>query len=192
MKKVVLDIETKNTFADVGKREPAALDISLLGIYNYDTDSYQSFTEKEFVDLWKILEQTEMIIGFNSNYFDIPLLNKYYAGDLTKIRSLDLLEEIERMLGRRVSLDAVAQATLGINKSGYGLQAVEWWRKGEIEKVRRYCLEDVRITKEIYEFALKNRFIKYEFWGEIRQIPLDSRGWEEKGAEGQINYTLPI
>ena len=192
MKKVVLDIETKNTFADVGKREPTALDISLLGIYSYDTDSYHSFTEKEFVDLWRILEQTEMIIGFNSNHFDIPLLNKYYPGDLTKIRSLDLLEEIEKMLGRRISLDAIAQATLGINKSVHGLQAVEWWRNGEIEEVRKYCLDDVHITKEIYEFALKNQFIKYEFFGEIRQIPLDSHRWEEGGEGGQINYTLPI
>ena len=55
-------------------------------------------------------------MGYNSNHFDIPLLNKYYPGDLTRIKSIDLLEEIRKSLGRRLRLDSVAEATIGAKK----------------------------------------------------------------------------
>ena len=73
-----------------------------------------------------------MLITFNGDHFDIPLLNKYYPGDLTHIKSIDLLESIRESLGRRLRLDSVAQATIGAKKSADGLQAVRWWRVGEV------------------------------------------------------------
>ncbi|KKR13129.1 MAG: DEAD/DEAH box helicase domain protein [Candidatus Falkowbacteria bacterium GW2011_GWA2_39_24] len=114
MKKIVLDIETQNTFNEVGSRDPLALSISLLVVYDYTTDQYYSFLENEFSQLWKIIENADMIIGYNSDYFDIPLLNKYYPGDLTKIKSLDILAEIRKVINKRISLDSVAAGTLGI------------------------------------------------------------------------------
>ena len=96
MRKIVLDVETKNTFQEVGTSDPAALDISLLVIHDSATDSYTTFTPEQFSALWPILEQTDLIIGYNSDYFDIPLLNKYYPGDLTKIKSVDLMQEIKK------------------------------------------------------------------------------------------------
>ena len=76
-----------------------------------------------------------MLIGFNSDHFDIPLLNKYYPGDLTKIKSLDLLVEVKRSLGRRLRLDTIAEATLGMKKSGHGLEATRWWKEGKADLV---------------------------------------------------------
>ncbi len=129
--------------------------ISVVGIYEYEGDKYSTFTQEEFGKLWPILENVDMFITFNGDHFDIPLLNKYYPGDLFKIKSLDLLKEMHKSAGRRMKLDQIAEGTLGVNKSGHGLDAIRWWRDGEVDKVKKYCLDDVRITKDLYEYALK-------------------------------------
>ena len=132
-----------------------------------------------------------MLIGYNSDHFDIPILNKYYPGDLTRIKSLDILKEIKNSLGRRIRLDLVAEGTLGRKKMGNGLEAVVWWKNGEIDKIKKYCIEDVKITKELYEYALKNGVLKYKDLSEIREIKLDTSKWEEK-ENTSINHTLPF
>ncbi|OGY48033.1 MAG: hypothetical protein A2840_02410 [Candidatus Buchananbacteria bacterium RIFCSPHIGHO2_01_FULL_47_11b] len=190
MNKIVFDIETKNSFADVGRGDITKLDISLLVIYNYTTDSYQSFVEEEFKDLWPILEKADLLIGFNSDFFDIPILNKYYPGDLTKIKSVDLLKEIKKSYGKMLPLDLLAAGTLGINKSGHGLEALRWWREGQIDKIRAYCQQDVKITKDLYDFALTNGYLQYKVLNDVQKIPLDTASWEQKVDSG-INLTMP-
>lgn len=192
MRKITFDIETSNIFADVGSNDPAKLALSVVCIHDSATDSYSSYLEEDLKKLWPILEKTDMLIGYNSDHFDIPLLNKYYPGDLTKIKSLDLLKEIRASLGRRIKLDDVAEATLGKNKTGHGLEAVVWWRNGEKDKVIKYCLEDVKITKELYEYALKNKLVKYKDGNIVKEIPLDISGWEEYNRGAFINHTLPF
>ncbi len=182
MKKVVFDIETKNIFQDVGSNDPVDLDISLVGLYDYDTNAYTSYLQEEFDEMWKIIGKADMLITFNGDHFDIPLLNKYYKkaglGDLTKIRSLDLLKEIRNAYGRRMKLDQIAEGTFGINKPGNGLEAVAWWRTGEIEKIRKYCLSDVKITKDVYEHALKNNKLLFKEGPFTKEIKLDTKHWE--------------
>ncbi|OGF31469.1 hypothetical protein A2533_01345 [Candidatus Falkowbacteria bacterium RIFOXYD2_FULL_35_9] len=190
MKKIVFDIETKNSFAEVGNNI-SGFEISVVGLYDSERDVYESYFEQDFVNLWPILEQADMLIGFNSNSFDIPILNKYYSGDLTKIKSLDILQEIYQVMDKRTSLDSIAEATLGVNKSGHGLQAIEWWKSQELEKLKNYCLDDVKITKQIYDFTRENNFLLYTKQGEIRKVQIDATNWEKK-LETKINLTLPI
>ena len=79
MDKIVLDIETKNSFADVGGQENLTkLDISFVGVYSYNKNEYLSFFENELDKLAPILQNAGLIIGFSSNRFDLPILNKYY------------------------------------------------------------------------------------------------------------------
>ena len=191
MRKIVFDIETRNFFQDVGSSDPTSLDISVVGIYDSERDVYQSFLVEELPRLWPILETTDMLIGFNSEHFDIPLLNKYYSGDLSKIKSLDILKEIQKAVGRRMKLDQLAEGTLGINKSGNGLEAVNWWKSGEIEKIKKYCIDDVRITKEIYEYALKNSKLFFKEGGKMNEINLDTSLWEQV-ASSTLTHTLPF
>ncbi|HVY55344.1 MAG TPA: ribonuclease H-like domain-containing protein, partial [Thermodesulfobacteriota bacterium] len=162
MRKIVFDIETRNIFQDVGSNDPRDLDISVVCLYDYSTDQYHSFLQEDFGKLWPILESADMLITFNGDHFDIPLLDKYYPGDLTKIKSLDLLKEVKKSLGFRIKLDSIAQATLGAGKSGHGLEAVTWWKQGEIEKIIKYCKDDVKVTKDIYDYALKNGSLKFK------------------------------
>jgi DEAD/DEAH box helicase domain-containing protein len=177
MRVVVFDIETANWMDEVGSGNPADLSIALVGIHDSETDTYASFLEHELPELWKILERTDVLVGYNSDHFDIPLLNKYYPGDLAQMRSLDLMQEVHRSLGRRLKLDTIAEATLGEKKSADGAQSLKWWRQGEVEKVRRYCLKDVELTKRIYDHALKNSALKYRDLGILREVKLDTSGW---------------
>jgi len=192
MHKIFFDIETKNIFEEVNSNDPTSLDLSVVCIYDSATESYSSYLEKDLNKLWPILESADMLIGYNSDHFDIPILNKYYSGDLTKIKSLDLMKEIKKSLGRRIKMDTIAEATLGKNKSGHGLDAVGWWRTGEVDKIIKYCLEDVKITKEIYDYARENNLVKYKDGNEIKDILLDTKDWEKKDEPQAMTFSLPF
>lgn len=171
---IVLDIETQNTFEEVGGYFTDKLKVSLVGVYFYETDTYESFLEADLPQMFQRLEQGGRIIGYNSIGFDMPVLNNYYVGDLLKLPQLDLLKEIEKALGHRIKLDDVAKATLGTQKSGHGLQAVQWWKEGKIKEIREYCLQDVKVTKEVYEFGLKNGYVLFDDrMGERRLVPVN-------------------
>ncbi len=191
MRKITFDIETKNMFSDVGSNDPTALDISVVCVHDSLDDSIKSYLEPELKNLWPILEQADVLITWNGDHFDIPLLNKYYSGDLTKIKSLDLMKEVHGSLGRRLKLDSVAEATLGKNKSGHGLDAIQWWQNGEIDKLIHYCKEDVRLTRDLYDYAVKNKHLKYKDLGNIKEIKLDTTHWDTPQATA-MTYTLPF
>jgi DEAD/DEAH box helicase domain-containing protein len=191
MKKIVFDIETSNLFSDVGSNDPAALNLSVLCLYDYSRDVYESYLQEDLHKLWPLLESADMLIGYNSDHFDIPLLNKYYSGDITKIKSLDILKEIKNSYGRRMKLDQIAEGTLGSNKSANGLEATRWWNEGKKDKVIEYCIQDVKITKEVYEYAMANQKLIFKEDGKLLTIPLNTSKWENV-EESIITHTLPF
>lgn len=191
MRKIVFDIETRNAFQDVGKWDPTLLDISVVCTYDSETGEYQSYLQEDLHKLWPVLERADMLITFNGDHFDIPLLNKYYSGDLTKIKSLDLLKEIRKVLGFRIGLDNIASATLGKGKTAHGLEAIEWWKKGEIEKIIKYCISDVEVTKQVYDYAIENKRLKYKEGDKILEFAIDPSDWETK-EESKMTFSLPF
>ncbi len=191
MRKITFDIETKNFFQDVGSNDPTDLDISVVCIHDSLDDSFKSFLEQDFNKLWPIIEDADLLITWNGDHFDIPLLNKYYPGDLGKIKSLDLMREVQKSLGRRLKLDSVGEATLGRNKSGNGTDAVMWWRSGEVDKIVKYCIEDVRLTKDLYDYAVTNGHLKFKDFGNLKDIKLDTANWEVPESSA-MTYTLPF
>jgi len=190
---VIFDIETQNTFAEVNN-DLKKLKISVVSIYRTDTDSYYSFTENELGQLWPILEKCDRLIGYNSEHFDLPVLGNYYLGDLTRIPHLDIMKVVKEALGFRVKLADLAEATLdNVNKSADGLQAIRWWREGKIDEIKKYCEQDVRVTKEIYDFGKKNNQLFYKsFKGEILPFAVDFSPQSEMTTASQINLTLPL
>lgn len=177
MRIVTFDIETANWFAETGTNEPSDLEIAIVCTHDSETDSYDSFLVPELPRLWTILERTDILVGYNSDHFDIPLLNKYYPGDLARIKSIDLMKEMQNVVGRRLRLDSIAEGTLGMHKSGNGGQSLVWWRAGEVEKVRSYCLKDVEITKKIFDYALKNGSLKFKELSKTREVKVDTSKW---------------
>ncbi len=192
-KEIVLDIETTGDIRDFNN-----LQLTVISIYQYETDKYTTFVEEELGELWPILEKSERLIGFNSEHFDLPILNKYYTGDLLGFPHLDMLKVVRESTGTRYKLNDLAKATLQIEKSADGLQAQEWWEKGEVEKIKKYCEQDVKVTKELYEYGKKNCMLYIEtLTGELQPFainfdtpkePVNSQGEES----GNINLTLPI
>lgn len=157
---IVIDIETKNTFKEVGRDNFDALEISLIGLYSYNKNKYFAFEENEVDKVGEFLKNTGLLIGFSISRFDLPVMKRYFSHlndfDIFSIPRLDLLDEIEILIGKRVGLDILAKANIGIGKSGHGLEAPGLYHDGKIEELKEYCLNDVKITKELYEFA-KNR-----------------------------------
>jgi len=191
MRYIVFDLETQNIFQDVGSNDATDLDISVATVYDSVEDKYTTVTIDDLHLLWPIIEKADALVGYNSNHFDIPLLNKYYPGDLTHIKSIDLLESIRESLGRRLRLDSVAQATIGAKKSADGLQAVRWWREGKIDEIKKYCEQDVRVTKKIFEYAMEHGHLKFKDGYRKKDIPIDTSTWKDKESSS-LTHSLPF
>ena len=193
MRAITFDIESISDSVVRGHIDVNEQDLTVVGIHDSDTGEYSSYFKEELHKLWPLLERADMLIGFNSDSFDIPLLNRYYPGDLSHIRSLDLLAEIQKVLGRRIRLQSLAEATLGRGKSGDGLLAGTWWKEGKKEKVAEYCIEDVRLTRELYDYALAHGVLKYKDLRDIRDIKLDTSLWDKTDvAIPAMTHTLPL
>ncbi|MDO8626387.1 MAG: ribonuclease H-like domain-containing protein [Candidatus Magasanikbacteria bacterium] len=193
-KEIVFDIETQNTFADVNN-DFTKLRVSVISLYRYETDAYESYTEDELGKVWPLFERADRLIGFNSEHFDLPILNNYYPGDLLKLPSLDIMKEVKANVGIRLKLDSIAEATLdNIKKSADGLTALRWWKEGRVDDVKKYCEQDVRVTKEIYEFGKTNSQLFYKnLVGEV--LPFRVNFTMPKvglGGSQKINLTLPF
>ena len=187
---LVIDCETQYTFQEVGLN-PSKLKISVVGAFDYKNNEYRCYREKELPELFRAMEHAEKIIGFNIRKFDLPVMSPYYVGDLGQFTVIDLLEMVEKSLGHRVSLDHLAQSTLGTKKSGHGFLAIEYFRKGEWDKLEKYCLNDVAITKNLYEFALKNQKLHYKkFNGKVIDIPVNLCGSSDNA--GTVSLSLPF
>lgn len=194
-KEIVFDIETQNTFADVNN-DFKKLKISCVSIYRYETDTYESFEEHELGRLWPILEKADRIIGYNSAHFDLPVMNNYYLGDLQTFPHLDLIINIKEALGFRLKLNDVATATLdNVQKSAEGLQAIRWWKEGKMDEIKKYCEQDVRVTKEVYDFGRKNKQLFYKsLTGEVLPFRVNFDPPKENPGDNskKINLTLPF
>jgi len=174
-KVVVFDLETQRSFAEVGGRSQFhRLGVSVGVAYRYDEDEFLVFREDEVGDLITLLREAQLVVGFNIRGFDYEVLRAYTEEDLQRLPTFDIMYDLEERLGFRPKLDSVASATLGVGKSADGLQALEWWRSGEIDKIIDYCREDVRVTRDVYDFGKRNRWVQVErFGGKPRKVEVD-------------------
>jgi DEAD/DEAH box helicase domain-containing protein len=187
MKYLVFDIETRNTFEQVGSDLPSALDLSILSIFDSRDNSMKSFEMNELEKAWPLFEGIDFLVGFNSDHFDIPLLDKYYPGDLHKIKSIDLMKSVKETLGRRIKLDNIAGATLGKNKIANGLEAIKWWNEGKIDLIIKYCEEDVYITRDVFLYALNNKKVfATDREGKKIEIAINTDDWKADEKKPEI------
>jgi len=159
---LVLDIETQKLAHEVGGWDHIdKLGISVACAYDSKTDQFLSYEEKDLKKLIELCEE-RLIVGYNIRGFDLPVMVPYGL----KIQGLDVFDimfDIQTLTRRpALKLDAIAQATLGTGKSADGLMAVEWYKKGEIQKIIEYCLQDVKVTRDVFQFGRQNGFIKIQ------------------------------
>jgi DEAD/DEAH box helicase domain-containing protein len=163
---LVFDIETQNFFTDpeVGWDNYAALKISVVVVYSYLEDRYYTYEEHEMDKMAELFKDAKRIVGFSMNRYDIPVLNNYFqripgAPKLWEMERVDLLEEIEMATGQRISLDRLAGANLGANKTHHGSEAGALYRAGKMDELKKYCENDVKLTKDLYDLYRKQSYL---------------------------------
>jgi DEAD/DEAH box helicase domain-containing protein len=173
---VCFDVETQNSFDDVGGRANFdKLRISVAVLYDEPLDQYFVYDESEASQLIDHLFTADLVVGYNLLGFDYAVLQPYSSRKLGELPTLDLMHELEKKLGFRVKLDSVVNATLGARKSGHGLQAIEWFRAGEMDKLTRYCRDDVKLTYDLFKFGAVQGYVSIDTRGSRQRVLVDWR-----------------
>lgn len=142
--------------------------------YNTMLATYHRYTEELVQELIQELKSAELVVGYNILEFDYEVLCAYSSEPLAKLPTVDMMEHLARRLGFRPSLQSIATATLGVQKSAHGVQAIQWYRQGLIDKVLDYCQHDVEITKQLYEYGQHHKMVYY--WDkqyQRRRVPVN-------------------
>lgn len=192
MLQLILDVETKQSFDEVGGFFPDRLGISFVGVCVREgatgPGEMQSYFEEDLPKLFPLLEQADVVVGFNVDGFDMQTFVPYYKGDISAIPTLDLMIKIKDSVGHRIGLDAVAQETLGAGKSGDGLDAIKYFRTGQLDKLKEYCLQDVAVTRDIYDYGLSKGSVKFRNkWNRLIECTVDFSFTPQKNAGVQMS-----
>ncbi|MCJ7594899.1 MAG: DUF1998 domain-containing protein, partial [Desulfobacterales bacterium] len=159
---IYLDLETQRSAQEVGGWQNCHLmRISVAVIFDSLENRFLTFTEEQVDDLLLHLEKADLIVGFNIKRFDYAVLGAYTGKDLRNLTTFDILEDVYQRLGFRLGLDHLAGETLNRGKTADGLQALEWFKQGEMEKLTDYCRQDVEVTRDLFLFGLKNGHVIY-------------------------------
>lgn len=180
---IVLDLETQKSFKEVGgKGRLDKLKISVAGLYDYQVEEFLAYEEKDLMILDKRLQNIDLIIGFNIKRFDMPVLQPYVFMPVEQLPVLDLLEAVEKARGHRASLDSIAGPTLNQRKSGSGADAITLFQDGKMEDLKRYCLDDVRLTRDVFEYGCKHGKILFTSTWDYKtyEIPVDWKNESEQ------------
>jgi DEAD/DEAH box helicase domain-containing protein len=175
---VYFDLETQRTANDAGgwdKKRDMGMSVGVT--YSTASGQYQIYSEKRVHDLVNELLRADLVVGFNVINFDYEVLMGYTAYDLPSlVPTLDMLVELEKKLGHRLSLDAVATATLGVGKTADGLDAIRWWREGKLLDIAEYCCFDVKVTRLVHEYGRDKKHLFFlDRFQQKRQVETDWR-----------------
>ena len=190
---LVLDVETQKSFKEIGKSKAMSLSklkVSVVCTYDFLTDAYASYEEKDMVKFEERLQTANLIVGFNIRRFDMAVLQPYLFKSVEQFQVLDLLDDIEKARGHRVSLDSVARATIKEGKSGNGAEALVLFKEGRMEELKKYCLDDVRLTKNVYEYGYREGKISFTSTWDFKtyEVPVN---WKQATGEFLAKKSAP-
>jgi DEAD/DEAH box helicase domain-containing protein len=174
MNVVIFDVETQRAFDEVGGRHNTReLRLSAAVTYSTADGVFRHYTEDTVGDLIAELKSADLVVGFNVLSFDYEVLQAYTQEPLRKLPTVDMLDDIHKHLGFRVSLNNLAGATLDTAKSADGLQAVRWYKEGRIQEILDYCQQDVEVTRQLYEYGQQHKYVKYQDRRyQIKKVPV--------------------
>jgi DEAD/DEAH box helicase domain-containing protein len=170
----VFDLETIRSAEEVGGwGKTDRMGVSLAVVYDSATNDFVTYLEHEIEQLVEHLHTLDLVVGFNNKRFDNRVLSPYTVHDLNLLPSLDLLEEVHGYLGYRLSLNRLAENTLGVKKTANGLQALKWYKEGRIDLIQHYCKKDVEITRDLLFHALERGYLLFaNKAGKVVRLPL--------------------
>ncbi len=163
MKNIVyFDLETQKSAEDVGGWDNISrMGMSVGVLYHAAKSEYRIYGEGQVNDLIRDLQRADLVVGFNNLRFDYEVLHGYTALDLRQLPTLDMLVDLHNRLQHRLSLDAIATATFGVEKTAEGMQAIQWFKEGKLLDIAEYCCYDVKITRLVHEYGVQNRKLQY-------------------------------
>ena len=186
MRYMVLDVETRRSAQEVGGWHKAGdMGVSVAVLYDSGPDAFLPFEQDALPEMFRLLAQADLVVGFNLLRFDYAVLQPFADIRLQGLPTLDMLAQLQRELGRRVSLDNLAQATLHTGKSADGLAALRWWKQGRLTQIAEYCRMDVDITRRLYLYGREHGQVFFsDAQGGRRAAPASWRA--EGGVEKAI------
>ena len=159
---VYFDLETQKSAEEVGGWDKISqMRFSVAVTYSSTRAAYKIYGEQQVNELLTELQRADLVVGFNNLRFDYEVLHGYTALDLRQIPTLDMLVELQQKLQHRLSLDAIAAATLGVAKTSEGMQAIRWFQEGKLLEIAEYCCYDVKITRLVHEYGAAHKQLYY-------------------------------
>jgi DEAD/DEAH box helicase domain-containing protein len=159
---LVFDLETQRSAEEVGGwGNIPKMGLALAVVYDLQRRSYRTYYEADAEKLLLDLVMADRVVGFNVDRFDLAVLSAYTEWDLSRIKTLDMLAEIHRRLGFRLSLAHLSEVNLGESKGGDGLQSLVWWKEGRIDLIEQYCRKDVDLTLRLYQLGRSQGYLLY-------------------------------
>lgn len=160
---VYFDLETQKSAEEVGGWDRIRdMRMSVGVTYSTARGDYRIYGEAQVNDLITELQRADLVVGFNNLRFDYEVLHGYTVLDLRQVPTLDLLLDLHQALGHRLTLDAVAQATFGLEKTADGMQAIRWFREGKLLQIAEYCCYDVKLTRLVHEYGVRHKQLFYQ------------------------------
>ena len=161
---VVFDIETQFLAAEIpgGWNNLPGMKVACVVLCDVDKGEYFVYGEEDTEECVRHLQASSLVIGFNSQRFDYGVLQGYTKVPLEKLPTLDLMADIQKRIGFRLSLSHLSQKTLGADKSADGLQSVQWWREGKKDMVVEYCKMDVKLTHDLWAYGKDKGHVLFE------------------------------
>jgi DEAD/DEAH box helicase domain-containing protein len=159
---MVLDVETLRGAEQVGGWHNSHLmGLAVAVVADSLTGESRSFFEDQAGELFALLRKADLVVGFNIVGFDFKVLSAYDDGTLCQLPVFDILADVRRRLGFRLSLAHLTQHTLGATKTADGLQSLAWIREGRMDLVEEYCRADVAITERLFRHGLDQGWLRY-------------------------------
>ena len=165
MKNIVyFDLETQKSADEVGGwGRIRDMRMSVGVTYSTGRGDYRIYGENQVNELIDELRRADLVVGFNNLRFDYEVLSGHNPlFDAEQVPTLDMLVELQKTLSHRLSLDSIATATLGVEKTSEGMQAIRWFKEGKMLEIAEYCCYDVKITKMVYEYGQANKKLHYQ------------------------------
>src|SRR5438876_10084077 len=159
---VYFDLETQRSADEVGGwNNISRMGMSVAVTFNTARSEYKIYGEQQVDDLIKELQRADLVVGFNQLRFDYEVLHGYTALDLRQLPSLDMMVELQKTLQHRLSLEAIAAATLGVAKTSEGMRVIRWFQEGKLLEIAEYCCYDVKITRLVHEYGAAHKQLYY-------------------------------
>jgi len=165
------DLETQKSADDVGGwGNIHKMGLAVGVVWDSLDEDYFAYLEADALKLVDKLRTADLVVGFNVIGFDYTVLQPYANEkhiDLQEIPTFDMLADVHKKLKHRLSLNNLAECSLGAKKTSDGLESLKWYKeylagdKAKLDQIIEYCKMDVKITRDLFLFGRDNGYVEY-------------------------------